>query len=256
MLPKLLLFDLDGTLLKSDKTISDFTLNILREIRKKGTLIGISTSRSEKNTLCFLKDLKPDILIASGGSLVKKGEECIYKACFSVKETRLMIKQIIELCGRNCEITVDTLESHYWNYKVDPNTSQKNWGDSIWTDYRDFEGEALKICVEIFDEEIAKKLQKKFLHCDSLRFSDGHWYKYTKRGITKEKAMGEVCKYLTLGYEDIMSFGDDYADIGMIVSSGYGIAMGNAVPEVKEVADLVIGSNDEDGIATYLKTIL
>lgn len=68
--------------------------------------------------------------------------------------------------------------------------------------------------------------------------------------------MGEVCKYLTLGYEDIMSFGDDYADIGMIVSSGYGIAMGNAVPEVKEVADLVIGSNDEDGIATYLKTIL
>lgn len=256
MLPKLLLFDLDGTLLKSDKTISSPTLNILREVRKQGVLIGISTSRSEKNTLCFLNDLEPDILITSGGSLVKKGEECIYKACFSVKETRSMIEGIRGLCGKNCEITIDTLDAHYWNYKVDPSISQKNWGNSTWTDYTNFEEEALKICVEIFDEGIAEKMKKKFSHCDSLRFSDGYWYKYTKKGVTKEKAMDEVCKFLALGYEDIMSFGDDYSDIEMLVRSGYKIAMGNAIPEVKAVADIIIGSNDDDGIATYLKTIL
>lgn len=49
------------------------------------------------------------------------------------------------------------------------------------------------------------------------------------------------------------TFGDDYADIGMLQLCGRGIAMGNAINEVKEKANLVIGSNDEDGIAEYLE---
>ena len=52
--------------------------------------------------------------------------------------------------------------------------------------------------------------------------------------------------------EEMIAFGDDYADIGMLKLCGKGIAMGNAIDEVKEKADLVIGSNDEDGIAEYL----
>lgn len=62
---ELLLFDLDGTLLKTDKTISERVLSALRECREKGYLIGISTSRSEQNCLSFLGDLSPDILITS-----------------------------------------------------------------------------------------------------------------------------------------------------------------------------------------------
>lgn len=53
--------------------------------------------------------------------------------------------------------------------------------------------------------------------------------------------------------EDITAFGDDYADIGMLQMCGTGIAMGNAIDEVKQEADLVIGSNDKDGIAEYLE---
>ncbi|MBD5520522.1 MAG: HAD hydrolase family protein [Lachnospiraceae bacterium] len=53
----------------------------------------------------------------------------------------------------------------------------------------------------------------------------------------------------------IIAFGDDYADIGMLKLCGRGIAMGNAINEVKEEADCVIGSNDEDGIAEYLAAI-
>ncbi len=66
---KLLLFDLDGTLLRSDKTISAHTLDALRECRRKGMLIGISTSRSGQNVLPFLKEIQPDLLITSGGAL-------------------------------------------------------------------------------------------------------------------------------------------------------------------------------------------
>ena len=68
---KLLLFDLDGTLLQSDKTISTRTLSALKKCREKDILIGVSTSRSEQNSLVFLNELMPDILISSGGALVK-----------------------------------------------------------------------------------------------------------------------------------------------------------------------------------------
>ena len=53
--------------------------------------------------------------------------------------------------------------------------------------------------------------------------------------------------------DSIIAFGDDYADIGMLRLCGTGVAMGNAIDEVKEKADIVIGSNDEDGIAGFIE---
>ena len=63
---KMLLFDLDGTLLRNDKTISARTMSALAECRKRGLLIGVSTSRSEANCMTFLQKLQPDLLISSG----------------------------------------------------------------------------------------------------------------------------------------------------------------------------------------------
>ncbi|MBO5346634.1 MAG: HAD hydrolase family protein, partial [Lachnospiraceae bacterium] len=80
-----------------------------------------------------------------------------------------------------------------------------------------------------------------------------YWYKFTKKDATKEKAILEMCGQCDLQTEEIIAFGDDFADIGMLQLCGTGIAMGNAIEEVKAVADRVIGSNDEDGIARYLE---
>ncbi len=249
---KLLLFDLDGTLLRSDKTISQITLRALQEARKKGILIGVSTSRSEQNALSFIAELQPDVLIASGGALVKYNDEYIYKAEFSKEETRQMIAVAREICGMDCEITIDTIDSHYWNYRIDPKKQDQSWGDSIYTDFKDFSEPSLKMCVEIFKDSQAKRLQKILHDCDSIRFSDGYWYKFTKKDVTKEKAILKICSVFGIKTEEITAFGDDYADIGMLKLCGKGIAMGNAIGEVREIADLVIGSNDEDGIAEYL----
>lgn len=250
---KLLLFDLDGTLLRSDKTISQATLKALQESRKKGILIGVSTSRSEQNALSFIEELQPDILITSGGALVKYNGEYLYKAEFSKEETRQMIAAARKVCGTDCEITIDTIDSHYWNYKIDPKKQDQSWGDSIYTDFNDFEETSLKMCVEIFKDSQAKLLQETLHDCDCIRFSDGYWYKFTKKNVTKEKAIMKVCSACGIKTEEITAFGDDYADLGMLKLCGKGIAMGNAIGEVKEIADLVIGSNDEDGIAAYLR---
>ena len=198
---KLLLFDLDGTLLKSDKTISEHTLSVLNKCRSNGLMIGVSTSRSEQNSMEFLSQLFPDILISSGGALVKQNQ---------------------------------------------------SWGDSIYTDFKNFNQTALKMCVEIYDSNAADKLKKTLTDCDCIRFSDGFWYKFTKKGVTKENAIKKICSSCDITPENIIAFGDDLADIGMLKLCGMGIAMGNAIQEVKDIADVVIGTNDNEGIASFL----
>ena len=250
---KLLLFDLDGTLLQSDKTISNRTLNALKACRDKGILIGVSTSRSEQNSMTFLKELMPDILISSGGALVKKGSEYIYTAEFSKDDTSYMIETARAVCGQDCEITIDTVDAHYWNYKIDPKKLDQSWGDSIYTDFSDFSECSLKMCVEIFDNEKAELLAGNLSECDCIRFSDGYWYKFTKKNVTKETAIMKLTEVCGFGTDSIIAFGDDYADIGMLELCGIGVVMGNAINEVKERADIVIGLNDEDGIADFIE---
>lgn len=251
----LLLFDLDGTLLRSDKTISKAALQALHKCRQKGILIGVSTSRAEQSALSLVEKVQPEILIASGGAVVKYKGKYIYKAEFTIEETRQMIAAAREVCGEDCEITIDTVDAHYWNFKIDPKKQDHSWGDSIYTDFRDFGERALKMCVEIFDDSQAARLGKILDGCDCIRFSDGYWYKFTKKAATKERAILEVCSVCGISPKEIIAFGDDYVDIGMLKLCGMGIAMGNAIHEVKEQADLVIGSNDEDGIAAYLASM-
>ncbi len=253
---KLLLFDLDGTLLRTDKTISERTAEALNKCKSAGCIIGISTSRSEQNCYSFLKKIKPDILISSGGALIKYNNEYIYKNLFSAQRTNQLIDMIRTICKNDVEITVDTIDKHYWNYRLDPRQADPSWGGSVWTDYKSFSEESLKICAEIFDEEKAALLKKELTDCDMVRFSDGFWYKITKKGATKESAVKMICDKCGIELSNVIAFGDDYADIAMLSSSGLGIAMGNAIKEVKEAADIVIGSNDEDGIAVYLENCL
>lgn len=250
---KVLLFDLDGTLLNSDKSISEYTLEMIEQCRKKGFLIGVSTSRSEKNCLQFISKLNPDIIISSSGALVKYMNQYIHIAEFSAEETRDMIKLAREVCGADCEITIDTIDEHYWNYKIDPSTIDASWGESIYTDFLNFSEKALKMCVEIFDSDAANKLKEKLGNCDCVKFTDGEWYKFTKKTATKETAIRKLCVGCNISTEDIIAFGDDLVDIGMLQLCGKGIAMGNALEEVKRAADVTIGTNDDDGIAEYLR---
>lgn len=108
------------------------------------------------------------------------------------------------------------------------------------------------MCVEIYDSNAADKLKKTLTDCDCIRFSDGFWYKFTKKGVTKENAIIKICSACDITPKNIMAFGDDLADIGMLKLCGMGIAMGNAIQEVMDIADVVIGTNDNEGIAGFL----
>ena len=100
-----LLFDLDGTLLRGDKTISPRTLRTLEACRERGVKIGISTNRSENRAKPFLDQLEPEIIISSGGALVRCDGRIIFRAEFSPTETRRVLDLIQAVCGAEAEIT-------------------------------------------------------------------------------------------------------------------------------------------------------
>lgn len=252
----LLLFDLDDTLLRSDKTISKRTLDALQKCRERGILIGISTSRSVHNCTTFLSELTPDLIIASGGAVIRYHGDYIHTSEFSIAETQRLIRTAREVCGSDCEITIDTLDAHYWNYKIDPRKEDATWGDTIYTDFADFSERALKFCVEIFDESVARKLATLLPDCDCLRFAGTAWYKFTKKDATKENALRKASEICGIDLRNVTAFGDDAPDIGMLKLCGTGVAMGNAIDTVKEAADIVIESNDEDGIAKFLEQFI
>lgn len=250
--PKTLLFDLDGTLLRSDKSISDYTICTLRKCREKGILIGIATARSERNSEYYIAEINPDIVISSGGALIKYKNEYIFRAEFSSEEVKEMIETARRLCGSDIVVTADTVNAHYWNRIFDPQKADPNWGESIYTDFSNFSENALKICFEIFDTEAIKQLSKIYHNCKITKFSDGDWYMLTPKSVSKENAVLELCGKCGIGLTEIIAFGDDYSDIGMLKLCGKGIAVGNGISEVKKTADSIIGSNDEDGIAKYI----
>ena len=254
MNPRMLLFDLDGTLLRSDKTLSPHTLEALQRCRQQGLLIGVATSRGEQNAMSFLRQLTPDAVISSAGALVRCKGTITHQNGFSADETAHVLQTLRTVCGADVPMTVDTVNDYYRNYQVPATDADQTWAMGHMTDYEGFLLPSLKICFECHDPDLPKVVADALPHCDLIHFSDGPWYKLTPKDATKEAAILQMCDAFELQPVKIIAFGDDYADIGMLKMCGLGIAMGNAIGEVKKVADIVIGNNDDDGIAIWLET--
>ena len=106
------------------------------------------------------------------GALAQYRGETMFRSEFTEEETRRLIDTARAVCGDDCEITIDTMSGHFWNYKIDPRAEDQSWGNSIYTDFSDFHGRCLKMCVEIFEPLKAKELQDRLGECDCVRFSE------------------------------------------------------------------------------------
>lgn len=251
----LILSDLDGTLFRNDKSISNRTKEAIIAAQKQGILFGISTSRALMNAVKFLDGIKPDITITNGGGLVyyctKDGsKEKIYDSQFTKDQTHAIIQKTFEVLGPQTVISFDNENGLYSNGDED------DFGDKYWTkvDFNNFIEAAMKICIATQDKNAVEKIISVVgkENVDALPFSDIPWYKLTNSGATKDKAIEALSDRMKIPLSQIISFGDDFNDIGMLKLCGKGIAMKNAIPEVKATADEVCGSNEEDGVAEWI----
>lgn len=253
---KLLLFDLDDTLLRSDKSISEGNLAAIERCKTADMLVGISTSRSERNAGMFIQRLRPDVLITSAGASVRVGDERIFTAAFTRGETERIIAAARDIMGPDALIDVDTWDTHYRNYPISEDEEKTGWDGSVATDFSTVPENALMVCVNMPDPEDAARLAGELPFCDVVKFAHGDWYKVTRAGITKASGVETLCRTLGIQKSQIAAFGDDLADIGMLRLAGLGVAMGNGLPEVKRQADVVIGDNNSDAIAEFLGKLL
>ena len=246
----IILSDLDGTLFHNDKSISDFTKETIRRAQAKGILFGICTSRAKVNAIKFLEGIEPDILITNGGGIVYYQDKKIYNCEFSVEEVRKLIAAAFEVFGKDVILSADNEHALYSN-------SKEELGDKFWTfnDFFDFQEPCMKMCIESLDKEKVEKVASVIglENVDYLPFSDIPWYKLSKKDATKEMAIEALCRHLNITSSKIAAFGDDFNDIGMLKLCGKGIAMENAIEEVKQSADEVCATNENNGVAKWIK---
>ena len=249
----LILTDLDGTLFRNDKSISDFTKQTIAAAQKNGMMFGISTSRAKVNATKFLDGITPDVLITNGGGMVFYKDKKIYNCEFSVEEVHTLLNKAFEVFGKDVILSADNEHGLYSN-------SKEELGDKFWifNDFLNFNESCMKMCIQSLDKEkitqVAQSLGPDQI--DFLPFSDIPWYKLSKKAATKEKAIEVLCDYLKLSPKNIAAFGDDFSDIGMLKLCGKGIAMQNAIEEVKQAATEICLSNEEDGVAKKIIQLL
>lgn len=248
---KIILVDLDLTLLHSDGTLSQRTVATLKECQKNGILVGFCTSRGTTRIEEFSTRINPEILICNAGACIYYKNQLVHSETFTIEETHLLFDKVYELMGPDAEITVDTLNDFFWNRKT--NKTTQYMPNSKFHDCKNFPEPAMKFCVQTSNATTAEAIAAIVPNCTAVPFSDIPWYKFAPATATKENGILFLSKYLNVPTEQMISFGDDFSDMGMLKTTGIGVAMGNAIPEVKAIANAHTVSCDEDGVAVYIE---
>ncbi len=242
--------DLDGTILRSDKSISPHTKDVLARCREKGIRIAVATARSETAAKRYTDILQPDLIISNGGALVRQGETAVHQCMLSAEASNDIVATVMR--SRDLiSVSVETEKGYY-----------ATWGEPNSPDYAhaihyDFEIPlgltTYKITAELKAADLAEKLAMEYPECGMMKFSDGQWYRFAHRDASKMNGVRAAARFFGLDIAQAAAFGDDYNDIDMIEGCGFGIAMGNAIGAVKAAADGVCDLNDRDGVATWLE---
>ena len=249
---KLIITDLDRTLLRTDKSISNYSLDVIRRCKEQGIFIAIATARSERAAAKYIELINPDIVISNGGALAKCKDEVIYKCMLSAQVSDSLIKDCV-MSSNIGEITVET-ESGYYSNSEEINKFGEDYTHAKYNDYsKSLKCMTYKITVEVFESKAAEELASKYPQCSFLTYVGEDWCRFAHRDATKINAINKIVKYLNINLEEVAAFGDDINDLGMIKHCGQGIAVSNAIKEILECASHITGSNDEDGVAAYIR---
>jgi 5-amino-6-(5-phospho-D-ribitylamino)uracil phosphatase len=244
--------DMDDTLLRSDGTISEFTLEVVANWRTAGNPVVIATGRPPRSiALSLPPDLHSIPWISYNGARISNGGDLVYENFLPV-----------ELARRTLEVLLKYLPDTPIGVEID---------DILYLNRPSTRPSRFEIAnlLEITNRPTAKIL---FYHEDFAQLSplleelptDAKVLLSQKYGLVQimahdaDKAVALAHLVTGWGYSmaDVVAFGDDVNDVDMVRSAGLGVAVANAVEEVKAVADRVTLTNDEDGVAIVIAELL
>lgn len=250
---KAIVLDLDGTILRSDKSISERTLTMLERCRQRGVKVAVATARSESSAQRFLAQLKPDGVVSNGGALVRCNGVTVWESLVPAGTADRLMAQLQQLPGY-AELTVETKAGYYVSWDT---PSHGDYAHSRYHDFRQPLGQdAYKITAHLENETGLQALADRYPQCGLIPFSDGPWYRLADKQATKMTAIFRLAAHFGIDVSGLVAFGDDLNDEEMLRGCGVGVAMGNGISRVKEIADFICDTNDNDGVAKWLEQYL
>ncbi len=275
---KAIVMDIDGTLTNSEKKITPKTKEVLLKAQKEGIRLILASGRPVSGLKEFAEELEMDrhegLLICFNGSRVihVRTGEVLYNQPMTVEEGRAVLEHMKKFDrvrpmidkGDYMYVTdvfdsMITLEGRLFNvmkYEARNGHFKLCEVDDLAA-FADYE---INKILTFSDPEYLnahyREMEEPFKDTLSCMFTAPFYFEFTARGVDKANALQQICEKLGLEKEEMICFGDAQNDVSMIEFCGIGVAMGNAEEEVKEAADEVTLTNDEDGIAVTLEKYL
>lgn len=256
---KMIVVDLDGTLLNINGSCSKKTKKYLKKLKDMGYIIVIATGRVLGDAVKITDGAEfANYIIANSGGLIydMSFKKIVMRSDISKDEAR-------RICSLyNDEIDYINIGDLYKYYRYKFNGKMDLFLDREIKDMDKFIDDCddmLQMVIKFKNNDLVDKYYKLF---DSGKvrvlvmqnsFDDRKWIEIYGYGTSKYNAIKEVCKIENIDNLDVISFGDGLNDIDMIKMSGIGVAMGNALSDVKEVSDYVTISHNNDGVMYFLR---
>lgn len=270
---KVIIMDVDGTLLNSQKKLTPKTKEALIKAQRNGAKVILASGRPTTGLMDLGKELEMDkhngLFVSFNGSKVLDCEtmNVLFDEPMTVEQGKAVLEHMKKF---NVRPMIDKGEYMYVNDVYDCDIKSKGQtiniikyesrgGKFLLCEHNDLSAfvdyKLNKILTAGDDDYLQanyKEMMEPFkdtLHCV---FTAPFYFEFTAKGIDKAKALDTVLKPMGYIQEEMIAFGDGHNDISMVEYAGTGVAMSNAVQELKDISQYITLSNDEDGIAEAL----
>jgi hypothetical protein len=264
---KLLVLDIDGTLTNSDKQITDNTKKGIMNIMERGHKVILASGRPTPGMKKYAEELELEkyggyLLSFNGGRIINcKTGEIVYQRIIPKNVISGIYKYalsndagLITYLGDN--IILGTRMDNYIEIESRINGMEIKQVDNF-VHFLDFDVNKLLMTAEPDKAEIyVEELSKKYKDDLSIYRSEPFFIEIMPKNVDKAQSLDKMLSTVGLTRENTICCGDGFNDMSMIQYAGLGVAMENAQPEVKEVADYITKSNDEDGIVTVIDNFI
>lgn len=249
---RLIDLDLDKTLLHNNGVISDYSIRVLTQCRERGILIAIATARSEFSAKRYVDLIEPNIVITSGGAIARCGNKIFHKVLIPKITLNAIIQDALKEQSIECIRVMG--EIHELSNNKNVPEGQKDYGHYDYSDLLSpLDEGAWKIQFETANIQFLKELKMKYSECELISYTNENLHKMSNIHANKRDAILGTCDKYGLKIEEVAAFGDDYSDYELINIAGMGVAVENAIEPIKIIANFVCESNEDDGVAKFIK---
>ena len=257
---KVIISDLDGTLLNNHHQISDFTKHVFRELHKENYIFIIATGRHHLDAMPIVETLGiPYYLVTSNGARIHSPEK---ELLYAFNLDSAIVKSVLAL-DIDADITTVLFRENVWqanknNEQLNSFQTEMNYVSEI-VDFKtleDLSGIKLFFTHDNHEKLVALKDTILTTHSDVFEhaFSLPICLELMHKSVDKSVAIGKILEIENSSFQNAISFGDGFNDEKMLNAVYKGLIMQNAPAGLKEkLSHLeVISSNHEDGVAHYL----